>query len=272
MSNTAERAGRSAANSEWLDYAIRIGFVAYGIVHLLIAFIALQLAFGDNGGKSASQKGALAELAHQPFGKVMVWAVAIGMLLLVIWRALDAVFGHGEKSGGDKLKSRAVSAGKGLLYAVIALSAFKTATGAQSKGGSGSHTITAKVLNWPAGELIVIVVGLAIVGYGGYMAWRGWTEKFREHLDAEGKSGESGKAYILFGRIGYIAKGVSIALVGALFVYAGATHDPKKSGGLDQALHKLLQQPFGQILLILVGIGIACYGLFCFARARHLSE
>jgi hypothetical protein len=271
MSNTAEQAGRKAANSEWLDYAIRIGFVAYGVVHLLIAFLAFQLAFGKGGGKSASQKGALTELARQPFGHAMVWAVAIGMLLLVVWRGLDAIFGHNEKDGGDKLKGRAVSAGKGLLYAVIALSAFKTATGSQSKGG-GSQTMTAKVMGWPGGQLIVIVVGLAIVGYGGYMAWRGWTEKFKEHLDAEGKSGESGKAYILFGRIGYIGKGISIALVGALFVYAGATHSAKKSGGLDQALHKVLQQPFGQVLLFLIAVGIACYGLFCFARARHLSR
>jgi hypothetical protein len=271
MSNTAEQAGRKAANSEWLDYAIRIGFVAYGIVHLVIAFIALELAFGNGGGKSASQKGALAELARQPFGKALVWIIAVGMFLLVVWRALDAAFGHNDKDGGDKVKARAAAAGKGVVYAVIGISAFKTAIGSQSKGG-GSQTMTAKVMNWPGGQLIVIVAGLAIIGYGAYMAWRGWTEKFKEHLDAEGQSGESGRAYILFGRIGYIGKGISIALVGALFVYAGATHDPKKSGGLDQALHKLLQQPFGQVLLVLIALGIACYGLFCFARARHLSQ
>jgi len=60
--------------------------------------------------------------------------------------------------------------------------------------------------------------------------------------------------------------------VGGLFLYAGFTHDPKKSGGLDQALHKVLEQPFGQLLLVAIGVGIGCYGLFCFARARHLSR
>jgi hypothetical protein len=271
MSNTAEQAGRRAANSEWLDYSIRIGLVTYGVVHLLIAFIALELAFGQSGGQSANQKGALAELARQPFGKALVWIIAIGMFLLVLWRALDAAFGHNEKDGADKIRARAVSAGKGLIYAVLGITAVKIATGSQSSGG-GSKSTTATVMNWPGGQLIVILLGLAIVGYGGYMAWRGWTEKFKEHLDAEGKSGDSGRAYILFGRIGYISKGISIALVGALFVYAGATHDPKKSGGMDQALHTLLQQPFGQFLLILIALGIGCYGLFCFARARHLSQ
>jgi hypothetical protein len=61
-------------------------------------------------------------------------------------------------------------------------------------------------------------------------------------------------------------------VVGGLFVAAAYTHHAKKSGGLDQALHTVLQQPFGPVLLILIGAGIACYGLFCFARARHLSK
>ena len=270
MTTSAELAGRKAENSEWLDVAVRIGLVAYGVVHLMIAFLAVQLALGS-GGKSASQKGALAEIASQPFGKVLVWGIAIGMVLLVVWRVLDAVFGHQEKTGADKIKARGAAAFKAVIYAVVAFTALKVAIGSQSKGG-GSDTMTAKVFSWPGGQFIVIGIGLAILGYGGFMAWRGWTEKFKEHLDAEGKSGETGAAYILFGRIGYIAKGIAIALVGGLFLYAGFTHDPKKSGGLDQALRTVLDQPFGQFLLVAIGLGIGCYGLFCFARARHLSR
>ena len=71
------------------------------------------------------------------------------------------------------------------------------------------------------------------------------TEKFKEHLDAEGKSGESGKAYVRFGKAGYVGKGIAIAIVGGLFIYAAIKHEPKKSGGLDQALRKVLEQPFG---------------------------
>ena len=76
-----------------------------------------------------------------------------------------------------------------------------------------------------------------------------WTDKFAEHLTAKGKSGESGTAYIWFGKIGYAAKGIAIGIVGVLFLYAAVTHDPKKSGGLDQALQEVLEQPFGPFLL-----------------------
>ena len=270
MSRSAEQAGQQAENGEWLDYAVRIGLVAYGVVHLMIASLAIQLAVGGGGG-SASQKGALAELARQPFGKVLVWAIAIGMFLLVLWRGLEAAFGHEEQDGADRVKKRLASAGKGVIYAVLGVSALKTATGSTSKGG-GSDPMTAKVMNWSGGQVIVVVIGLAIIGYGGFMAYRGWTEKYAEHLDAEGKSGDTGKAYLLFGKVGYIAKGISIAVVGGLFVYAGLTHKAKKSGGLDQALHKVLEQPFGAVLLVAIGLGLGCYGLFCFARARHLSR
>jgi len=117
-----------------------------------------------------------------------------------------------------------------------------------------------------------LAVGLAIIGYGGSLVYRGWSEKFREHLDAQGQSGKDGSAYVLMGKIGYIAKGVAIAIVGGLFCYAAITHDPKKSGGLDQALQTVLEQPFGQALLTAIAIGIGAYGVFCFARAKHLSR
>jgi hypothetical protein len=127
-------------------------------------------------------------------------------------------------------------------------------------------------MNWPGGQLIVGAIGLGIIAYGVSLVIRGWTEKFREHLDAQGQSGQDGSAYVTLGKVGYIAKGLAIIAVGGLFVYAAATHEAKKSGGLDQALHKLLGYPFGPVIVGAVGIGIAAYGVFCFARAKHLSR
>ena len=127
-------------------------------------------------------------------------------------------------------------------------------------------------MDLPGGQLIVGAIGLAIIGYGISLVVRGWTEKFREHLDAQGQSGKDGSAYVMLGKVGYIAKGIAIAIVGGLFGYAAITHEAKKSGGLDQALQTVLEQPFGPVLLIAIGLGIAAYGLFCFARAKHLSR
>ena len=98
---------------------MRIGLVAYGVVYLLLAWLAVQLALGDQS-EDASPKGALHELAQQPFGKVLVWAVALGMLLLVVWRVLEAAFGHRENDGSDADPMRLASAGKAVMYAALA--------------------------------------------------------------------------------------------------------------------------------------------------------
>jgi fumarate reductase subunit D len=269
---TAKSVGREAQQSDWVDHAARIGLLAYGVVHLVVGWLALQLAFGDREG-SASSQGAVHELAQQPFGDVLVWAVGLGMVLLALWQGIEALFGHRQHDGKERLWKRLASAGKAVVYVVIAVSALKTATGSSSGSSEKqTDTLTARLMDLPAGQLLVGAVGLAIMGVGGYFVLRAWTEKFAKELDAEGKSGTSGSAYLWLGKLGYTAKGVAFGIVGALFLYAAVSHEPDKSGGLDQALTELLDKPAGPFLLGLVAVGIGCYGLFCFARARHLSR
>lgn len=268
-SSSAEQAGRAAEDSAWLDHAVRAGLVAYGVVHLLIGWLAVQLAFGDSG-QEASTQGAMAELASKPFGGTLVWAVALGMFLLVVWRLLEAGFGHRqEPETSDRRRKQAVSLLKAVIYGAIGVTAVRVAAGASSGSGSGS---TAGLMGLPAGRWIVVAVGLGVIAYGVNTARRGWTEKFTEHLDLEGRTGNDGSAYLIFGKAGYIAKGIALTIVGGLFVYAGITHDPQRQAGLDDALRTVLEQPFGPYLLLAMGVGIACYGLFCFARAKHLDR
>jgi hypothetical protein len=267
----ARSAGRGAQQSDWVDHAARIGLLAYGLVHVVVAWLALQLAFGDREG-TPSSTGAVKELAQQPFGEVLVWAVGIGMLLLAAWQALEAATGHRRESGFTRVRKRLASGGKAVVYTAIGVSAVKVATGSGSSSKSGTDSWTAKVMDLPAGQLLVGAAGLAIMGIGGYLIHKAWTEKFKKDLDARGRSGSSGTAYIWLGKIGYTAKGVAFGIVGGLFLYAALTHDPKKSGGLDQALFEVLDQPFGPVLLCAIGLGLGCFGLFTLARARHLGD
>lgn len=270
----AQEAARRSDGGDWLDIAARIGLVAYGVVHLVIAWLALQLAFGDRQG-SPSSSGAISELAQQPFGKALVWAVAVGMFLLVVWQGIEAAAGHRDEDGNKRTGKRLLSAGKAAVYGAIGVSAVKVAAGSGSSGKSSEQqtdSMTARVMELPAGQLLVGAVGVGILAVGIAFAVRAWTEKYAKHLDAEGKSGNTGTAYLWFGKAGYAAKGVALAVVGSLFCYAALTHDPDESGGLDQALQEVLDKPFGPVLLGVIAVGIGCYGLFCLARARHLSR
>jgi hypothetical protein len=265
-----EEAGHEADDSPWLDRAARVGFVAYGAVYVLVAWVAAQLALGKGSGRPSTQ-GALAQLASKPLGHVLLWAVAVGLFLLVVWRFVEAAFGHREKEGADRVGARLVSLGKGVVYGAIGFNAVRIAMGGGASSRS-SKTLTARVLDLPAGQWIVGAVGVAIFAYGAGLVWRGCTDGFLEELDGEGRSGDAGTAYTWLGRVGHVAKGIAFGIVGGLFVYAAIDHAPSKAGGLDQALRDVLHQPFGPVLLLVVAVGIGCFGLYCFARARHLSR
>lgn len=257
VKETAGDVAREGDDHPWVRTAARIGMAAYGVVNLLIGWLALQLALGDQSG-SASSSGALHELAQQPLGAMLVWAVAIGMLLLVIWRTIEVVLDH---EWGAGLKA--------LLYAAIGISAVKVALGDGSKGGTDSWT--AQLMSVTGGQLLVGAVGLGIVAYGLVQIHKGWSEGFREDLEAEATTGDLGSLYVWLGKVGYIAKGVAVGIVGGLFVWAALEHSAKKSGGLDVALQTVLEAPGGSVLLGAIALGILCYGTFCLARAKHLD-
>ena len=141
-----------------------------------------------------------------------------------------------------------------------------------AEGAEYPPSVIATLMRAPGGPLLVAAVGLGVLVVAGFLAHRGWTEKFTSKLDSRGRTGKEGRAYVLSGKIGYLGKAVAIAIVGALFLYAAATQDPRKSGGLDVALHKILQQPYGGPVLVVVALGFAGYGVFCFAWARHLDR
>lgn len=270
VSEKARELGRRSENSDTLDHAVRVGLVAYGLVHLLIAWVAIKLAFGDRSG-SASSDGALSEMAGSPMGGVLMFVVAGGFGALVVWRVIEAVTGHREKDGKERLFKQLGSAMKAVLYGVLGWSALKIALGGGSDGG-GTDTMTAKVMTLPGGQILVGLIGLAILAYGSRLVYRGLSEGFVKHLSATGSTGNDGRAFVMIGKVGYTAKGLALFTVAGLFIWAAFTHDPKKSGGLDQALTTVLEQPFGSPLVLAMGVGIACYGLFAFAWARHLDR
>ncbi len=266
----ARATGDRIDNSDALDKGVRIGLVSYGVVHLIVAWTAIQLAFGDHSGK-ASQSGAFAQMAKSGFGQVALYVVAVGFLALVLWQGFEAALGHRDEDGGKRVFKRVASGAKAVIYAILGFSALKAALG-QGQGGSGTDTWTAKLMSAPFGQVLVGAVGLGIIAVGAYLAYKGLAEKFTKRLDAEATSGERRKPIVLLGKVGYVAKGASLGVVGILFVIAAVTHEADKSGGLDQALSKLLQQPFGPVLVGAMAVGLASFGLYCFAWARHLDR
>jgi hypothetical protein len=257
---------REVSDSKWFERGVRLGLVAYGVVHVLIAWLALQLVFGDRSG-APDQQGAMRELAEKPFGAVLLWVIALGFACLVGWQAIEAIAGHRKHDEPKRTFKRTGSAARVVVYAVFAFSAARTALGERSS--SNQDHLTAQIMKLPLGQVLVCLVGVVIVCVGGFLVYKGISRSFEDDLEPAATSGDSGTAVVALARIGYPAKGIAFAVLGVLFVVAGVTFDPDKTGGLDVALRTLLDQAFGPLLLGAVAIGIGCFGLYCFFWARY---
>lgn len=244
-------------HSRTYDLAITVGLVAYGVVHLLVAWIALQLAFGKSS-QEASQQGALQELAGTPLGGVLLWIVAIGLFALVVWRVLQLGWGQLD------LHKKVSSAGHAIAYLVLGISAVKVAVGSGSSSNGAPKTVSARLLAHAGGRVLVVAIGVGIIAIGGYLVYKAITKKFTEDL-----AGGVSDTTVLLGRIGYGAKGIAYGVVGVLFGWAAIDYDPQKAGGLDSALRTIKEQPFGSVLLTVLAVGIAAFGGYCFIWSRN---
>jgi uncharacterized membrane protein len=256
---SATTAAREAGNSPVVEWGARLGYVTVGLIHLLIAWIALKVAWNIGGGsKKADTSGALQTLTQSGTGVVLLWICVVGFLLLAVWQLFEAALSHGETS--DRLKALA----KGITYLFFAWSTFKVGQGANSSAEKQTEDFTAGLMGSPGGRLLVGVVGLVVLGIAGYHVYKGWTKKFLEDLREQ-----PGQWAVTAGRIGYIAKGIALVIVGFFFLVAAWQADPDKAQGLDGALKTLKDAPFGPFLLTLVAAGIAAYGVYSFARSRY---
>jgi hypothetical protein len=245
-----------------LQNGARAGYALSGFLHLIIAWIALQIAWTASG-KAADQSGALQTLAGSSLGRFALWVGVLGFLALGLWQLASAlaVRTHGESSQwADKVKGFS----KAVVYLALAWTSFSFARGHPSNSKAQSSDFTATLLQQTGGRLLVGVIGLVIIGVGGYHVVKGWTKKFLTDLREN-----PGIFATHAGVIGYIAKGIALALVGVLFVTAAVQNSADKATGLDGALRSLGQQAFGPWLLTAAGLGIGAYGLYSLARAKH---
>jgi hypothetical protein len=241
---------------------IGVGLCSYGVLHLLLAWIAMQLVFFKKG--DASSEGALSQLGRQPLGGVLLWIMAIGLFTLTLWQVVEATIGRDQPSRDSRLRRRLMSAGRAVVYLALGILAIGVAIGSASGGnGKGQETLSAKLMSVPFGQVLVAGIGAAVIGVGIGQIVKGLKRNFKEDLDRGAPA-----SVLRLGTIGYCAKGIALNIIGGLFVWAAITYDPQKARGMDGALSTIRGQPFGAVLLTIMAIGLACFGVYCFFWAR----
>jgi len=269
MATDAGDKAEQAGDSKALEVLARVGLVAYGVVHFLIGWLALQIAWGLSGRESADTSGAMKTLADQPFGQVLLWLVAVGLAALALWQASAVIWGYRNLEGAERVRKQVTSGAKAVVFAALGYSAGAAALGAGSSSAQSQQQATSGVLGWSGGRVIVIVAGLVIIGVGVAAIVKGVRKSFAEEIDTSPLSPTLRTAVARLGQVGYIAKGLALGVVGGLLSYATLTFDPRKVQGLDGAMHTILAQPFGRFLLTAVALGFAAFGLFAILQSRY---
>ncbi|WP_345771491.1 DUF1206 domain-containing protein [Geodermatophilus normandii] len=268
----AQRAARSPA----LRHTARAGLLGYALIHLLVAWLALQLAWGPGRarteGRSADQAGALDVLAESPFGDGLLWVLAVAMAGLCLWQAVEVLRHHRSVPGPGRQRRQALAqvvktVGTAVLYGFLAVSAARAALGLRSGRREEQETVRG-VLAWPGGQVLVVAVALVVVGIGVYHVRKGWRSDFVDEIDLTAVSPALRTLVHRSGQVGFVLKGVALVLVGAVVAWAAATVDADSATGLDGALRTLATGLLGPGLLTVVATGLAAFAGYLLARAR----
>jgi len=264
---TAKRQGEKVAATPAFEWLSRAGFAARAAIYLIIGVLALELA-ASVGGKTTNQQGALQTLARQPFGKVLLVLVAVGLAGYAGWRLTRAALGHGPE-GSDSRLDRIAALGSGVVYAGLCAIAIKVLLGSAGSSAGQTHHAAAGVLGWPAGTWLIGIAGAAFVGIGLYQGYRGLTRDFLEDAKVEQMSPGVKDAYAFLGVFGYLARMLVFGLVGAFLIQTAVDDDSGKAIGLDGALAKVANQSYGHIALGVVAAGLIAFGLYSLVDARY---
>jgi fumarate reductase subunit D len=260
--------GERVARSRGFEWLARAGFVARGLIYGIIGILAIKLAIGL-GGTTTNQQGALKTIAQQPFGKVLLILVAIGLAGYALWRLVHALLGHGPEASDSRLE-RVAALGSGIVYAGLCAIAVEILLGSSSTGGSeNAHKTTAGVFGWPAGTWLVGIAGAVLIGIGLFQGYRGLSKDFLEDSKTEEMSPRVRNWIAWIGCLGHLARMVVFGLIGVFLIRAAIDYNPNKAVGLDGALAKVAQASYGPFLLGLVAAGLLAFGIYSLSDARY---
>ncbi|WP_404351636.1 DUF1206 domain-containing protein [Phycicoccus jejuensis] len=241
----------------------RLGFFLDGLLHAAMGWAGLQIVWLGHSRSTADESGALTSIATSLGGRAVLWVGVVGFAVVTVWNLARALTG---RHCHTRLK-RLEHAADGIAYATVAWAAAAFAIGAGQTSRDSTVGITRTLLALPGGVLLVVGTGIAVAGVGAFSIWSGLSRDFLVDL-----ARRPGRALVLVGIVGFVARGVAFGIVGLLFVIAAWTHDVSASTGIDGALRFLQDAPAGRYALAVVSLGLVAFGVYLMTRARHLRR
>ena len=272
LDGAADKAKKvTRAARPWIERLARFGYAAKGVVYVLVGSLAALGAFRGGEGPTDS-RGALTQVVRQPYGRVMLSVVAVGLAGYALWRIVQALRDTEDK--GTEWKGLAIRFGYaciGVVYAGLGYSAVRLILGhgAGKSSDQSSKEWTAVFFTLPLGRLLVGLAGLCVIGFGLYQCYKAFTAKFRKKWKRHEMSERERSLAIRAGQVGLVSRGVVFGIIGAFLIQAALRARAEEARGISGALRAIEGQPYGPYVLAAVALGLVAYGLYMFVEARY---
>ena len=243
-----------------------VGLFSRGILYLVLAVLALNLVFGTGRGSDVDARGAMEELAGEGLGSALLIVLAIGFAGFALWNAYEALSSHRRSQAGSE---RIADVGRAVVYGLLCVLAVSFVL-SPNRGGDTDRkqqTWTAEVLEWPGGRLLVGAVGLCTLAIGLLFLWRAISGGRQDSYAVLEVAPRETRSVHALGALGNVARGAVVVLIGVFIVIAALDHDADETAGLDGSLKRLLDEPYGDILVAIVAIGLVAFAAYSIARA-----
>ncbi|OQP83840.1 hypothetical protein BTR14_21695 [Rhizobium rhizosphaerae] len=250
-----------------LEILAKLGYGARGVVYLLVGGMALLAAFGAGGG-NVEARSALDLILTQPFGRVWLALVALGLASFVLWRAVQAAVNPDRQP--DNAKGYLIRAGllvSAATYVSLAFYAGAHALAMPSGGGSGGEQgLASWLMGQPFGRWLAGIVGCCIVGAGIAQIVKGAKRGYRKYVALPPAHAEK---LDLICAYGLFARGAVFLITGGFFLLAAVLVDPSQAGSLTDAMAWVRALPFGGALYVFAALGLFAFGLYSLIEARY---
>jgi len=262
---------KRAAENPFLALLERLGYVVRGALYAVMGLLALGVALGIVGGQTTDLPGSLVFLTANPFGKLMLVVVVVGLAAYSLWGFIRAIYDplhRGKGASGYAARLGFVSSA--VSYAAIVFLAIQLLAGSSGGAGNSTQKTIAAILVHPGGGWLTVIIGVVaiVVGLGQFL--EAYRATFKEDLKGAEMTNSERVNVVRLGRLGMFARGVTFVVLGWFVVQAGIHHDPAQAQGFGGAFAFLLAQPFGRVILGIVALGFVALGLHSFACARWI--
>jgi hypothetical protein len=256
---------RRLRDSTALKAVARAGLLARGGFYLLLAALALRVAWSSGQDGEANANGVLGQVARHSLGVFALVAAAVGFAAYGVIRLMGAA--TNDRQG--RLR-RASTAGQGLMYLALSGMTWRYLLGDRSTGSEEQQRRTAdEILALPGGRWVIGAAGLVLIGVCGWQLLVAVRGHFEETLHTEDMTGQLRALVRLVARIGIPARALALVPVGAALVVAAVRVRPQAAKGLDAVLGELADSGAGRVLVAVVACGFAIFGVYSLLEARY---